>query len=232
VGFEVMQDGKKIPVQVEQRATYQGHDVTSIVKSAGLPVNVIIPNSYDRIKALTAAQQKILISHGLADAESGDALHPHWVVQTKFYWDQKFPAGKTVVLDERYEPVTGQSFFDEMELAADKAGTGYYGKTYCLDAPTMATLGKQIAIAKQAHRSDGGMLNAKATNYVLVTGNNWKGPIGRFHLTLEKEKPDDVLSLCWDGELEKTGPTTFESSRENFAPTHDIQMLVVEQPGQ
>ena len=68
------------------------------------------------------------------------------------------------------------------------------------------------------------MLYALTTDYILVTGNNWKGPIGHFHLTLDKEKPDNVMSLCWDGELKKTGATTFEATRENFAPAHDIHL--------
>jgi uncharacterized protein DUF4424 len=63
---------------------------------------------------------------------------------------------------------------------------------------------------------------------VLSTGNNWKGPIGHFHLTLDKLKPDNVLSLCWDGALRKTGAATFEDTRENFAPKSDIKLLVVE----
>jgi hypothetical protein len=229
VGFEVSEDGKKIPVQVEQRATYKGQDVTAIVKSVGLPVNVIVPNAYDHMKALTAAQRKVLISHDLADGDSGDDLHPHWVVETKFYWTQKFPAGKTVVLDERYQPVTGQSFFDPQTLADEKGGTGYYSKKYCFDRPTLASIGKELDIAKQAHRDDGALLLAFATDYVLVTGNNWKGPIGHFHLTLDKDAPDNVLSLCWDGDLKKTGPTTFEAVRDNFAPKQDIHMLVIEQ---
>jgi hypothetical protein len=72
------------------------------------------------------------------------------------------------------------------------------------------------------------MLNAYETDYILKTANNWNGPIGRFRLVLDKLKPDNTLSLCWDGELKKTGPTTFEAVRTNFAPTRDIHLLVLE----
>lgn len=51
---------------------------------------------------------------------------------------------------------------------------------------------------------------------------------GRFHLTLDKLKPNNLLSLCWDGDLKKTGPMTFETTILNFAPPRDIHMLVLE----
>lgn len=229
VGFQVLADGKKIPFQVQQRAIYQGRDVTAIVKAAGLPVNVVIAGSWDRLKTLTPANRKMLEAQGLTDSESGDGEHPHWTVETRFYWNQKFPAGKTVVFEQSYQPVTGQAFFMNEELAPPARGDFSYGVNYCFDQGTRAAIRKQLAISKAANRQDGAMLYALTTNYILMTGNNWKGPIGRFHLTLDKEKPDNVLSLCWDGEMKKTGATTFEAVRENFAPRHDIHLLVLEQ---
>jgi hypothetical protein len=63
--------------------------------------------------------------------------------------------------------------------------------------------------------------------YILTTGANWKGPIGDFHLTIDKERPDAVLSLCMSG-LKKTGATTFEVRRTNFTPKEDIRFVVFE----
>ncbi len=76
---------------------------------------------------------------------------------------------------------------------------------------------------------NGNYLTAFTTDYVLVTGNNWKGPIGHFHLVLDKLKPGNALSLCWDGGITKTGPATFESTRDSFSPKIDIQLLVLQQ---
>jgi Domain of unknown function (DUF4424) len=229
VGFQITADGRKVPFQVEQRAMYQGRDVTAIVKAAGLPVNIVIAGSWDKLKTLTAANRKMLEAKGLTDSESGDGEHPHWTVQTRFYWNQKFPAGKTVVFEQSYQPVTGQAFFMNEELAPAAKGDFSYAKTYCFDAPTRGEIEKQLTIAGKAGAQDGAMLYALTTDYILVTGNNWKGPIGHFHLTLDKEKPDNVMSLCWDGDLRKTGATIFEATRENFAPAHDIHLLVLEQ---
>jgi hypothetical protein len=100
---------------------------------------------------------------------------------------------------------------------------------YCFAAPAIAEV-EAFAAAKPkvVHGFLSSPLSVSETAYILKTANNWNGPIGRFHLTLDKLKPENVLSLCWDGELKKTGPTTFESTLTNFAPTRDIHMLVLE----
>ncbi len=43
--------------------------------------------------------------------------------------------------------------------------------------------------------------------YVLTTGKNWNGPIKDFQLTIRKQAPSDILSLCLDGELRAANKT-------------------------
>lgn len=228
VGFTVTAGGKKIAPQVEQRAFYKGKDVTDIVRRAGVPLMMNDPHFNDITEKLAADKRKILESADLADSESGSFVHPHWTVRTKFFWHQVFPAHQTVVLEHGYQPVTGQSFFTKYELAGDKDSSAtLYAKTYCIDPGTHAAIAARIG-GKAADMSDGGMLLAFSTDYILVSGNNWKGPIGHFHLTLDKVKPDNIMSVCWKGDLKKTGPTMFEATEENFAPASDIKMLVLQ----
>ncbi len=227
VGFAVKADGRPIKTSVEQRAFVKNRDVTAIIRSVGLPINVVSQAGFEMLRALPTGKRKMLIAAGLADFDEYNNVYPHWIVRTRFYWRQRFPARKTVVLEQSYQPVTGQSFFTGMELNGESDDSGYYEKTFCLDARARATLGKMIAADRKANPSEGGLLNAYTTEYVLRTGNNWKGPIGRFHLTLDKLEPDNILSLCWDGILKKTGATTFEDTRANFTPAADIKMLVL-----
>src|ERR1700678_1564730 len=111
VGFSVKQDGHPIAVSVEQKATMNGRDVTAVIKSVGLPVNIISGDGYKLLLALLPAKRKILTSADLAEYDDNNNALPHWIVRTRFYWHQHFPAGKSVVLDEHYQPVTGQFFF-------------------------------------------------------------------------------------------------------------------------
>ena len=104
---------RKSQFQVEQRAIYKGHDVTALVKSVGMPVNVVVAGSLDKLKNSRRPIARCWKRTDLIDSESGEDDHPHWTVQTRFYWNQKFPAGKTVVFEQSYQPVTGQAFFSD-----------------------------------------------------------------------------------------------------------------------
>ena len=64
-------------------------------------------------------------------------------------------------------------------------------------------------------------------HYVLTTGSNWLGTIGVFHLTVDKGKPGNLVSLCIDG-IKKTGATTFESVKKDFTPERDLKILILE----
>lgn len=225
--FKLTVDGKAIRATPEERAVKDGKDVTAQVKAAGLPINIIGGELVKKLDAMPVAQRKALAAQGLLELDGGD-VHPHWIAQTKFWWKQHFPAGKTVRIEHRYQPVTGQTFFGSYSMQGEQ--DAYYTKNFCIDAGTRASLKTKIAAIAKKHTDAGDYMQQYTTAFVLKTANNWKGPIGRFHLTLDKLKPDNVLSLCWDGDLKKTGATTFEATRENFAPSRDVKLLVLETP--
>ncbi len=230
VGFRAIVDGKPVPVQVEQRAFYKGRDVTAQVKAAGLPVNVLLAGNSDLIARLPKDRIAALIKADLIEDEGAEGDHSYaakWLVRTKFWWTQDFPAGKTVIIEHSYKPVTGQAFFTETDLNATP-GTqdDYWKKTYCMDQGTLAQLARQLAAQKKSNTMDG-MMSASSTDFILRTANNWKGGIGHFHLTIDKLSPGNTLSLCHFDDIRKTGPTTFEVTRENFAPADDIRVVVL-----
>jgi len=226
VGFKLAVNGKPVPFQVEQRAFYKGRDVTAALKAAGVPLNVIADDGYKTLDAVGGTKRAALFKADLVDDEGEGHLHPHWIVRTKFYWTQTFPAHSTTVIEHSYQPVTGQFFFSFM--TEDVQGKSAEATDYCFDGATRAKVAAMIAARKKTPGPNGDYLNAYVTDYILKTANNWNGPIGRFHLTLDKIKPDNVLSLCWRGDLKKIGPTTFDAVRTNFAPDQDIHLLVLE----
>jgi hypothetical protein len=229
VGFKAVVDGKPVAVTVEQRAFLKTKDVTAELAAAGAVINPVTEGGYDKLAKLSKEKKKALIAAGLAEGDGGDEFYPRWTVKTKFYWTQKFPAKKTVVIEHSYQPVTGQSFFT---TAYHKRGDkNLFGALdYCIDDRTWATLAARTG--GEGEPSDGTrLMTTYETSYILSTAGNWRGPIGKFHLTLDKLKPDNILSLCWDGELKKTGATTFEFAKDNFAPKRDIVMAVFENAG-
>ncbi|HEY4941556.1 MAG TPA: DUF4424 family protein [Rhizomicrobium sp.] len=228
VGFALTVDGQRIVPTPEERAFYHGKDVTAQLLAAGAPLNVVIGGGYDKLNKMTPARRAPLIKAGLIEDGGSDNFHALWTTKTKFWWKMHFPAGQTVSVDHTYQPVTGQTFFTTMALS-EKDELAGYTKDYCLDASTVSAIRAGFAAIKKASGNDG-MYNQYTTDFVIVTANNWKGPIGKFHLTIDKLKPGNILSLCWAGDLKKTGATRFESTLTNFAPRKDIQLLVLEQP--
>ena len=95
-------------------------------------------------------------------------------------------------------------------------------KAACVDAPTAA------AIRRALPQGRGG--SGHVLDYILTTANTWKGPIGRFRLTVHKGAARNLVSLCADG-IRKTGPTTFVLERANFTPSQDIKILIVKPGG-
>lgn len=230
VGFKVTVDGRPVAFESEQRAILNGKDVTAAVKAAGAPVNPLMGH-FEGLDKITPASRKALAAAGLIDID-GDYIHPKWTIRTRFHWKQHFPAGKTVIIDHSYQPVTGGTFFTRTDMA-NKGKDDYWKGRFCMDGPTLSRIHKMLTAAgerfAQGKTNDGSgdMLQIDTTEYILSTGNNWKGPIGKFHLTLDKLKPENTLSLCWDDDLKKTGPTTFEFTRTNYAPNRDVKMVVL-----
>ena len=225
MGFALTVDGRKVEAKPDERALLDGRDITAQVRAAGLPINIIGDVMMKTLDHLAPALRKSLLAQGLLEGEK-DEVHPHWIAKTSFWWHQIFPAGKTVVIEHSYQPVTGQSFFGQESLS-DKDEGRANRKAFCIDASTRAAIESRIAKLDKSG-VNGAYLEAYTTEFVLKTANNWKGPIGRFRLTLDKLKPENLLSLCWDGDLKKTGATTFEAARDNFAPTRDIKLLVLQ----
>ncbi len=227
VGFKLTIDGKTIAPAAEERAIYKGKDVSAMVRAAGLPLNIVVGGGYQKLEKISPLVRAALVKAGLIDNDPGDPVHAKWTTQTKFWWHQKFPAGKTVTVDHTYQPVTGHTFFTTYVLSGKEELAGYV-KDYCLDAPTKAAIRAGFAAMKKPGTD--GMFNQSTTQFVIVTANNWNGPIGRFHLTIDKLKADNILSLCWGGTLKKTGATAFESTLTNFRPKRDIRFLILETP--
>jgi hypothetical protein len=55
---------------------------------------------------------------------------------------------------------------------------------------------------------------------------NWSGPIGQFHLTVDKGEAGSLLRFCGQG-VKKAGDTRFEMSKTNSSPDGDLAVLIL-----
>lgn len=230
VGFKTKVNGKPVAMQVEQRAfDGSGHDVTALLNRYHVPLNPVI-SGVDPTKGLPVAAVRALAdAHLLSDMTDQE---PAWIVGTNFWWRQTFQPGKVVEIDQSYQPITGESYDvkDGGDQSEQLVMYSFLQVAACPDARTRAAFQAKLAATPVCETGDcaASTIRYYTTDYVLTTGNDWNGPIGTFHLTLDKLKPANILSTCWDAPLIRTGPTKFESTIHDFAPRKDVRIVVVE----
>ena len=223
VGFEVNVDGRPVTPSVDARATRFGLDMTGVLRSHGIPVT---PSAGDvaRIEALPEPAKAQLECYGLVDwssawgADDRPVADVHWTAHVAFYWFQEFPAGRTIRVAHRYRPVPGQFFFSRHELQDPE-----FRERFCMDDAFARAAERRLAGAGNE------LLMAADLGYVLVTANNWLGPIGRFELTVDKGSPDALVSFCGE-DVRKIGPTTFRMEKRDFSPEEDLRVLFLWPP--
>lgn len=230
LGFHTTVDGKAVEASVQQRATALGVDQTDFLKSLGIPLAPQLDATRAALDNVPKEKEGELISRGLVvpdDFDAGKGMEHHlaavWQLSTAFYWQQTFPAGKTVIVEHRYQPsvgVTAGTIFSDPDIEKNDALADYKQK-YCTDKSF-------VAAAKKAAtgRPEDDYLMESRIDYILTTAANWAGSIEKFHLTIDKGAPGNLVSFCGDG-VKKTGPTTFEMTKIDFYPERDLSILIL-----
>lgn len=206
-----------------------GQDVTATLAALGIPITLDLDAVDAALQALDPAQRQEVTAAGLASfGEEGDApteVIPNWSIVIRYHWTQTFPAGQPLAISHAYDnrPPGGLFGWDhppQEDYQQDLA------RKFCIDDATSRALAKRLE-----YKDAGGEVYRLGTSYetayVLRTANSWAGPIGTFRLTLDKGKPENILSLCADG-VKKTGPTTFVVEKRDFIPDRDLHILVVQ----
>ncbi|MEQ1597563.1 MAG: DUF4424 family protein [Casimicrobium sp.] len=187
------------------------------------------------IEPLSAAEKAKLVAEGLLRKDADSDYHaPNWQIQAHVTRKQMFPAGKTISVEHSYQPIAGGSVGGALNAEYRKdPGMGFkdYAAAYCIDKAFLAGFDKRYAANKKkaaARGDDYGVAYMEHwLDYVLTSGANWKGPIKDFRLVIDKEKPDNLLSMCMTG-VKKISPTRFEVRKTNFEPAQDIKILIAE----
>jgi hypothetical protein len=178
-----------------------GTNITARLRALGLEGSNS-PSAGGGIDALPEATRQALEAEGILSGGE-----PNWGHSIRYHWTQTFPAGRDVRIEHTYNVYPWKTFY----------APGLLEAPYCIDDATQRAIDE---------RSNGGGQTAQTFGYILQTANSWAGPIGKFHLTLDKVSEDNVLSLCLDG-LTKVSPTTFVLERRNYTPRQDLDILVV-----
>ena len=231
LGFVTLVDGQPVKMQVEQKALVDGVDRTAVLLKYHVPLAPEIEATGNAVNALPAAAQAELTKDGLISLDSFDDgtghgvqshATAHWTVKTTFYWTQTFPAGRPLTVEHSYIPSVG-SFVSTNLVDANGAAdpNSAERKTYCVDDDLLTTVA-----AGFKDRPNDLPYHDEYIDYVLVTGANWKLPIGDFRMTIDKGAAANLVSFCGTGVV-KTGPTTFQVHYTNFTPKADVKVLIL-----
>lgn len=208
--FKAWVDDVPLQVEKEVRAFVKNREVTEALRKARLPIETFgdfdPSEQQSPIAMLKPAVREELEKAGALKSDGRD-YWPEWEVHIKYHWRQEFPPGTIVRIRHEYKPVAGFSG----SVIKDFKGTY---KDSCIDSNSFSELKRRVA---------DDYFNMIWVSYILTTANTWQTPIEDFELVVEGSQ-GDLISLCWDGPIEKLGPAKIRAKQTNFVPKSDLKV--------
>ncbi len=138
------------------------------------------------------------------------------------HWLQTFLPGREIHVLHEYRPGLGSHFLPQKSDFQDSLysptetwdkAKASYRRAYCFDL--------RKARNSERHVYHGGVLR-----YILSTGANWRGPIGRFKLTIRLDRNDVRLSTCFNG-LKRVAAKEYQFEATAYEPISDLTLLFI-----
>jgi len=235
-GFTTTFNGEPVEAELHQYVFAVGIEYTDYLTELGIPLTPFGEATITALNALSDEQHKALVERGLvlpmeySTDPAGKIWQtdytPVWTLKSTYSWEADFPAGETVEVEHAYTPSVGGTvavtFLAEPSDRYDPARD--YTDRYCTDDSFLKAVKKTLADSKDAYSAP---FAESWLDYVWSTGSNWSGPIKRFKLTIDKGRPENLVSFCWDGKVTKTSPTTFEMEATDFYPPADRELEIL-----
>lgn len=129
------------------------------------------------------------------------------------HWMQTFPANKTITVTHEYAPAIGGGIgFGLQDEASGK---------YCITKDLQKWVDDKLKAQWD--------IPTTTVNYILTSGANWKGGIGKFKLTIKKSDANEKISFCGTN-VKKVDDLTFVMEKNNFTPRQDLYILYLKSP--
>jgi hypothetical protein len=233
-GFETTFGGAPVDVTLHQQAFAFNLDQTAVLEELGVPLTPFGDRTRAAIKELPEDQIAHLLRLGLVIpmeySNGGDQwetdYEPVWTLRSTYSWEAHFEPNETVEVVHRYKPsvggTVGVTFLAPANEYADRPAD--YKKRFCSDDDLIKTLKKTLTSPDDFFSAP---FYEQWVSYIWSTGNNWAGPIDKFTLTIDKGDPKNLVSFCWDGEVKKTGPTTFQMTAMDWYPPYDRELDIL-----
>ncbi len=206
--FKAWINDVQVSVKKEIRAFVKDREVTEDLKKARVLIetfgNYDVNESTNPFESLKPEVRTKLVKIGALRAKD---YWPQWEVRINYHWHQEFPPGTILKIKHEYKPVAGFG-------GADIKDFQKYFKDTCINNQTLTDLKK---------REKDKFFNIQWVSYILTTANTWKTPLEDFELVIEGKK-GDLISFCWDGPVEKIGPSKFRAQVKDFVPNKELKV--------
>jgi hypothetical protein len=234
-GFETSFEGQPVEAELHQYVFSTNIEYTQYLQDLGVPLAPFGEQTIAAINALSEDDKAALFARALVvpmEFDSGQGwqreYYPNWTLRSTYSWEATFPAGKTVEVEHSYRPSVGGTvavtFLSPPYEDYDPATT--YRSKYCTDDSLINAVRKTLPNPDEPY---GAPYTESWLSYIWSTGGNWSGSIGKFHLTIDKGRPENLVSFCWDGKVTKTSPTTFEMEATDWWPPYgrELEILIL-----
>lgn len=223
IGWSARADGNPVQPRFEEGAFLRGKDVTATVRENGLPLNPLLmadesistdPDTQRRAAALPREKRRKLVEMDFIDESRG--YWPNWTYKARYSWQQDFPPGREVVIEHGYGPITDNGTQNRATLRAAR-----YRNRFCLDEATLRATDKLMP----KNRNDA-FVSDKILSHDIQAARPGAGPVPEFVVTVDKVKPDTVVSFCADG-VRKIGLTSFQWSKRDDTPSGHLDVVFI-----
>jgi hypothetical protein len=241
-GFATTFDGQPVESTLHQYAFAVGVDQTALLEALKVPLAPYGEATISALNGLAPEEQQKLVHLGMVipmtyDAGNGEQTDytPIWTLKSTYSWEAEFKAGETAEVVHSYTPSVGgtvaTTFLVPPYDASDEDRPKDYKAKYCTDDDLIKTVRKSLKDPDDLYSAP---YVESWISYIWSTGANWSGNIGKFHLTIDKGDPKNLVSFCWDGKVTKTGPTTFEMGATDWSPpyNHELEILILNHQNQ
>lgn len=231
LNFRSVVEGKTVEYDVVTAALIGGMDVTASLARFGLAPETPYNNEAfeSAVSQLTpeeladATTQRLLENVGSAEQPY---YRPMWKIRTTVTRTQLFPAGKTISVRHSYKPIVGASVAGGLDAKfRNEDWSQKHAQSFCIEESWFEALDR--AIKKRSTKELPSPYYERWVGYVLSSGANWKGPIEKFRLVVDKGKPENLVSFCGT-DVRKISSTQFEMKKNDFEPSEDLRVLIVE----
>lgn len=226
--FRTTVEGQAVPLQLVQRASFKGQDITARLQGLNLPLAAQGDAFSAAVNRLPAAARAALEREEMLLGTAPVAGQPQlwdalWTVHTTITRRQTFPAARSIRVEHSYRPVAGGAIGGG--LAAEQRRTPEFKaqrQRQCIDDDFLSALDRRLAAGGKS--IDHGEVWLQ---YILRSGANWAGPIGDFRLVVDKGNPRSLVSFCANG-VKRLDDRRFEVRYQNFVPDRDLDILIID----